>query len=274
MKNIWAIAAREIKASFLSPVAYVAIAAFLFVSGLIFSYSLFGFNEACRQARQMQAGMDPDMLQSLNLNEWVIAPFLWITCYVLLAVVPFITMRLLAEEAKLGTDELLYTSPVSPLEIVAGKYLAALLILLVMLIVVFADPVILFKFGNPDLGPTLSGCLGVLLTAAAFVAVGLFASSLTKSQLVAALVCFAFLFVFLLFKVPSIIVKSMTVGIPSAKQQILGWLADLFAYLSLTEHFYSMVEGKIYLKDVVFYLSLIFFFLFLTLRVVESRRWR
>jgi ABC-2 type transport system permease protein len=274
MKNIWAIAARELKASFLSPVAYVAIAGFLFVSGIIFSYSVFQFNEYCRQVPQMQAGMNPDMLRDLNLNEWVIAPFLLVTCYILLVVVPFVTMRLFAEETKLGTDELLYTSPVSPLEIVAGKFLAALCILSAMVVFVFAHPLLLFRFGNPDIGPMLSGYLGVFLTAAAFAAVGLFASSLTKSQLIAAVVCFAFLFAFLLFKVPSMLVKSMAVAIPGARQQIMTWLADLFAYLSLTDHFYSMVEGKIYVKDVVFYLSFIFFFLFLTLRVCESRRWR
>src|SRR5919198_473433 len=166
MRNVWAVTTRELRAYFLSPLAYIVMAFFLFGSGLLFALII----EQSREAS----------LRGLISNVSVLFLF----------VVPMISMRLLAEEQRTGTIELLLTNPVQEWQIVSGKFLASILMILVMLGLTLLFPLFLFLFGNPDRGPILSGYVGIILQAAAFLAVGLWASSLTENQIVAAILSF------------------------------------------------------------------------------------
>src|SRR5689334_12569319 len=171
VRNVWAVATRELRSYFLSPLAYVIIALFLALSGYLFALILANGREAS--------------LRGLVQNVSVLYLF----------IVPAISMRLLAEEQRTGTVELLLTNPVQEWEIVTGKFLASVMLLMIMLALTLLYPVFLFAFGNPDRGPIITGYLGVVLQAAAFLAVGLWASSMTQNQIVAAIIAFALLLV-------------------------------------------------------------------------------
>jgi ABC-2 type transport system permease protein len=235
--RISAVAQRELQSYFVSPVAYIVIAFFLIISGLLFALIVGSTREAT--------------LRYLFSNVSVI--FLFIT--------PLLTMRLLAEEQRTGTIELLLTNPVRDAEVVIGKYLAALGVLAVMLALTLYYPVLLILLGgNPDRGPLVTGYLGVLLLGAAFLAVGLFASSLTQNQIVAAVITFAVLLVLWL----SDGLQTFTSGV----------LASIVSYLSVNGHFQEFSSGIIDSQDVLYFLTLILGGLFLTYLSVQSRRWR
>lgn len=235
MRKIGTVCRREVYGYCHSPVAYVATAAFLVLSGYFFFVIL---------AATGLARMDP-----VFGNIAVI----------LLFVSPILTMRSLAEERRLGTDEFLLTSPLTLTEIVLGKYLALLALLAVMLLLTGAYPLILWRWGDPDWGPIISGYLGIFLLGAAFMAVGLFASSLTENQVISGMVGFGLL---LLFWLLSWLAAAAT-----------GWMRSLIEAVSLFDRFSGFAVGVIDSSDVLFYLSFIFIFLFLTVRVLEKRRW-
>ena len=238
MRNTLAVAERELKSYFVSPIAYVITALFLLISGFLFSVILLQSNEAT--------------LRYLFSNLGVI--WLFIT--------PALTMRLLAEESRTGTIELLLTNPVRDIEVVIGKYLGALGFLLVMLACTLYYPALLFIFGepDPDVGPMISGYVGVILQGAAFLAVGLLASSLTQNQIVAAVLTFAILLIMWLSES-----VANFVGRP---------IGDLMRYLSVTSHFQDFSRGVIDTTHVIYFLSVVAAALFLTLLSLQSRRWR
>lgn len=258
MRNALAIAGREIRSYFVSPIAYVVLTGFLLLAGWFFFNLLARFSYLLQLYSSFQRS--PETLDRLNLNDFVIAPLLHNLSVVLVILVPVITMRSFAEEKRLGTFELLLTSPLRIGEIVAGKFLAGLFFLLVMIGLTFIYPVILFVYGNPEVGIVLSGYLGLLLLAASFLSVGMLTSSLTENQIIAAVSCLVVLL--LLY--------------------VIGWPADtasavtgaVLRYLSLTEHFGELVKGVIDTKDLVYFLSVTAVALFLTHRSVESLRWR
>jgi ABC-2 type transport system permease protein len=179
---------------------------------------------------------------------------------ILLLMLPLLTMRLFAEEKKTGTEELLYTSPVSIVQIILGKYVASLIVLALMLGLTWILAAFVFVFGNPEVAPFLNGYLGLFLMGAAFIAVGLFFSSLTENQIVAAVLTFGAL---LLFWVLSWAASSAG-----------GLWKGALEYLSFFQHFDDMTRGILDTKDLVYYLSFAFFALFLTHAVIQSRRWR
>jgi ABC-2 type transport system permease protein len=235
--RIAAVTERELKSYFVSPVAYVVIAFFLLLAGYLFSGILMQTREAT--------------LRYLLSNISVL--FLFIT--------PILTMRLLAEENKNGTIELLLTNPIRDSEVVLGKYLAVVAILVVMLGLTLYYPAILYLMGGrPDQGPMLTGYLGVILLGAGCLALGLFASSLTQNQIVAAVVTFALLIVLWL----SDVIQSLAGGVVS----------DVAGYLSVNNHFQEFSRGVLDTKDVVYFVTLILAGLFLTMLSVQSRRWR
>ena len=234
MRNTLAIAERELKSYFVSPVAYVVTALFLLIAGYLFSVILLNTNEAT--------------LRYLISNLSVI--WLFIT--------PALTMRLLAEEARTGTIELLLTNPVRDVEVVLGKYLGALAFLLVMLAFTLYYPALLFIFGNPDRGPMIAGYIGVVLQAAAFLAVGLLASSLTQNQIVAAVLTFAILLIMWLSEA-----VANFVGKPAS---------DVMRYLSVTSHFQDFSRGVIDSSHVIYFLSVVAAALFLTFFSLQTRR--
>ena len=208
----------------------------------------------------MQAAQNPYYAQQLNVNQMVLAPtFQNITIFFLL-LLPALTMRLFAEEKKLGTDELLFTSPVSVAEIIGGKYLASLIMLALMLALSAVSCVFTFLYGNPELAPLLAGYLGLFLMGAAFMAIGLFFSALTESQVVAVIVPMGLNLLFYI----------LSWAAASAK----GAVKSLLDYLSFIQHFDQLVKGVLDSKDIVYFLSFCFLWLFLTHSVILSRRWR
>ena len=255
MKNIWYITKKEIKTYFTSPIAYVAITVFLVLVGFFF-YSLINwFN-----MQSMQMARYPQYLEQLNINQMVYSPLFNNISIILLLMIPLITMRLFAEEKKIKTDELLYTSPVSVNQIILGKYFASLFVLFIMLLLTGVLSIFTFAYGNPELAPLLNGYLGLFLLGAAFMAVGIFFSSLTENQIVAAMLTFGALLLF----------------------WVLNWAANaaggiwgsVLNYISFFQHFGDMTEGILDTSDLVYYLSFIFLGLFLTHSVIQSRRWR
>lgn len=257
MRNVLAIAAKDIRSYFVSPIAYVVMTGFLLLGGWFFFNLLARFNLLLQLYSSFQ---NPEALQRLNLNDLVIAPLLHNLSVVLVILVPVITMRAFAEEKKSGTYELLMTSPVSVTEVVLGKFLGAFVCVAAMLVLTAVYPAILLAYGNPEIGVVLGGFLGLLLLATAFLSVGLLTSSLTENQIIAAVSCLVVLLLLYVIAWPA-----DTAG------EVMG---AVLRYLSLTEHFAEMVKGVIDTKDVVYFLSVILLALFLTHRSVESLRWR
>ncbi|MCL4459740.1 MAG: ABC transporter permease [Chloroflexi bacterium] len=236
MRNILALTEKEIKTYFVSPVAYVVMAAFLVVTGFFFAAIISALREAS--------------MRYLFYNMSII----------LLLLSPIITMRLLAEEQRSGTIELLLTNPVRDAEVVLGKFLASLALFILMLVPTALYSLLLFTYGDPDGGPIITGYIGLLLIGAAFLSFGLLASSLTQNQIIAAVISFGGLLVFWFI---------------DALSGILGQtLSGVLDYLSLAQHFYDFPKGVIESQHIVFYVSFIIACLFLTTRSLETRRWR
>ena len=185
LRDIFHIAGRELRAYFVSPIAYVVMTGYMVLTGWFFFNLLMQFNRLMNMYQMFQR---PDIVQQMNLNEMVMTPLLYNMTIVLLLMVPLITMRLFSEEKKLRTEELLLTSPVSVNALVLGKYLSSLVFLFILLGLTAVYPWILFHYGSPlpELGSILTGYLGMFFLGAAFISVGLFSSSLTENQIVAA----------------------------------------------------------------------------------------
>ncbi len=254
MRNVLLICQKELKSYFASPIAYAVMALF----GLIFG---FAFYTATKQMMQMtfQAQMMGGP-QNMNVNEQVIRPLLGFAGTIALFLIPMITMRLVAEEKRTGTIELLLTSPVTDLEIILGKWLGAMALYACVLGMSVINVALLFLWGKPDLKPVLVAYLGLLLQGGCLLAIGTFVSTLTRNQIVAGGVTF---FVSLLLW----LLSWYTAFDSSATAQVIS-------YLSIVTHMENFTKGVLSSKDVVFYLSLIFFSLFLTTRSMESLRWR
>jgi ABC-2 type transport system permease protein len=254
LRNIRAIAAKELRAYYSSPVAWVLMGLFAALFGYFFIVYLDAF---VRESMGGQFGQGP---QTVNVNMSMIRPLLGNASILILFVLPMVTMRSYAEEKKTGTIELLLTSPLKDVEIVLGKYAGAMAMYLGLLGVTFLYMLILFIWGNPSWQTVLSGYLGLFLLGGGFVATGLFISTLTNNQMVAGTASFV---VFLLL-------------------WIISWFADsagsfwgsVLRYLSITEHFDDFGKGVIDTKHLVFYLSFIVFGLFLATKSVDSDRWR
>jgi len=255
MRNIFTIAGKEIRSLFVSPIAYVVLTGFLLLGGWFFFNYLFRFNYMLTLYTGLQ---NMEGLQSLNLNEYVMAPLLHNLTIVLVIMIPIITMRAFAEEKRNGTYELLLTSPLRVTEIVLGKFLGAIAFIAIMILLTAIYPGILLLFGNPELGVVTAGYLGLFLLASVFVSVGLLTSSLTENQIVAAITCFVILLLLYVIAWPA-----ETAGFG---------MGHLLKYLSVTEHFGEMVKGLIDTRDIVYFLSLIVLSLFLTHRTVEASR--
>jgi ABC-2 type transport system permease protein len=253
MRNVLAIAAKELRGYFASPIAYIVIGFFALLYGWFFYAILSFFN---RQSMQMSMGMGGTM----NINQMLIGPLLTNATVVILFVLPMITMRTYAEEKRSGTIELLLTSPITDTQIILGKFLGAMGLYVALLAVTLIHMGILFWFGSPDWKPVATGYLGLLLMGACFLSVGLLISSLTKNQIVAGMVTFA---VFLMLWVINWI--GTFVG-PTAQA--------VLAHISITDHFDDFARGVIDTKHLVYYLSFISFGLFLTAKSVDTERWR
>ncbi len=255
MRNVLAIAGKELRAYFASPIAYIIIGFFALLYGWFFYVPLEYFNR-----QSMQMGMQGG--GGININQMLINPVFTNATVVMLFLLPAITMRTYAEEKRSGTMELLLTSPLTDAQIILGKFLGAMGLYASMLAVTVLHMLVLFLFTdpNPDWKPIATAYLGLLLMGGCFIAVGMLISSLTKNQIVAGIATFS---VFLMLWVINWI--GTFVG-PTAQ--------SILAHLSLTDHFDDFARGVIDSKHLVYYLSFISLGLFLTAKSVDSERWR
>jgi ABC-2 type transport system permease protein len=253
MRNVLAIAQKELKGYFASPTAYIVIGFFTFLYGWFYVTILDYF---MRMGMQAQFGGP----QTINVNQSLIRPLFQNVPILMLFVMPMVTARIYAEEKRSGTIELLLTSPLTDLEIILGKFLGALLLYAVMLVVTLIHIAVLFAYGTPEWKPLVTAYIGLLLMGGSFIALGLFISSLTKNQVVAGTVTFS---VFLLL-------------------WVITWIGDtggptvsaVTNYLSIINHFDDFSKGIIDTTHLIYYFSFISFSLFLTLKSVDSERWR
>jgi ABC-2 type transport system permease protein len=265
MKHVTTIASRELRSLFVSPVAYAVITLFVLLAGFFFLSSLLQFEEYVLRMQQFQYF---DQLKELNLNDHVIAPFLGVMSIVLLFMVPGITMGLFASEKANHTDELLLTSPLTMWDIVLGKFLAAAAFVTLLVVLLTLYPALLMMYGDPELKKTFAGLLGLWLVGLTYAAVGAFASSLTRNQIIA----FAFSFVLLLILWMLSFLADL--GAAGGAAGSASWLTDFLRWLSTAEHFERFVKGLIDTGDLAYFGVMIGSALLLTKFAVESVRWR
>src|SRR5687767_439252 len=254
MSNVLAIAGKELRAYFSSPIAFVVIGFFSLMFGFFYYSLLLYFDRQSMQAGGFGGG------PSVNVNEQFLRPVFLNATVIFLFVLPLVTMRTYSEEKRSGTMELLLTSPLTDLQIILGKFLGAMGLYAAMLAVTMIHVGLLFVFGNPEWRPVATTYLGLLLMGGCFISVGLLISSLTKNQIVAGMATFG---VFLMLWVINWI-ASFT---GPATQAVLN-------YLSITDHLDDFTKGIIDTKHLVYYISFIAFGLFLTARSVDTERWR
>jgi ABC-2 type transport system permease protein len=246
---------KEMRLYFGSPVAYVVFAFYLFISGYFFATIFLFYSDA-----SMRSFMQPQFGQNLNVIDNVMRPLFTNMSLVLLFFMPMLTMRLFAEEKRAGTIELLLTYPVRDGEVLAGKYLAALALYAILLVLTLLYPGLIAYFTRVEWGPILTGYLGLLLIGATFLAVGVLVSSLTENQIVAGFGTFGILLGF----------------------WVVGWGAEfaggnlrtVLQYLSIGDHLEGFTRGLVDTKDLVYFASAVALALFLTLRSLEAKRWK
>jgi len=254
MRNVIALARKELWSYFASPIASIVMGFYALLFGYFF-YALLAFFE--RQSMQMSMGMGP---MTMNINQMLIAPLFMNATVIALFVLPMITMRTYSEEKRSGTIELLLTAPLTDFQIIMGKFLGAMGLYAAMLAVTLLHMAVLFYYGDPEWRPVATGYLGMLLLGGCFISVGLLISSLTKKQIVAGMVTFA---VFLML-------------------WVINWIGSfagpttqaVLSHLSIVEHFDDFAKGVIDTKHLVYYVSFIVFGLFLTAKSVDTERWR
>ncbi|MDY6968181.1 MAG: ABC transporter permease [Spirochaetota bacterium] len=255
MINFYAILKRELKSYFTSPIAYMVITVFSVISGYFF-YSFF----ALFGVMSVQSMNNPYMQSALNITEEVVGPTFSTLSIVILFMTPFLTMRLFSEEKKSGTIELLMTFPVRDIEIILGKFGASFVTFLTMLVPTIIYQIILYSLGKPEIGPIISGYLGLILLGASFISLGIFISTLTENQIIAAVVTFGALLLFWIIQWAANFAGPL--------------LGKVLVHLSIIEHYQEFSRGVLDTNDIVFYLLFTFFFLFLTLKSLESLKWR
>ncbi|MCG8499446.1 MAG: ABC transporter permease subunit [Firmicutes bacterium] len=231
-----AIFKRELKSYFYSPIGYIFVGFFLLLSGYFFATG------------NLMSGIADMKMVFGNLS------------IVFLFLVPILTMRLISEEKKSKTDQLLLTSPVSLTGVVIGKYLAAVAVFLISLLITGVYPIILYIFSSPSLGEILAGYLGFFLMGSAFIAIGLFISSMTENQVISAVASFGVLL--LLWLIDMIV--------PFIQNP---FIARAIEWLSILRRFQDFTLGILSLSPIVYYVSFSVAFVFLTVRVLEKRRW-
>jgi len=239
MINMPVIARRELNAYFLSPLAYVVLAGFALVHGLLFVISV------------GRAPLDPD--------QGIMQAF-WDTLWLLMFVAPVITMRLISEEASSGTIQTLLTAPVTHAEVVLGKYVGALIFAMAMILPLGLEVAFMSAVFDIDYGPVMAGFLGVFLVAAQFLAVGVLCSCFTRVQVVSAILSLAALLtLFVLWKL---------IGDGASRA------AQVLRYIAPPMHFVSFIRGVVDSRDLVYFLATTVFALYVSVRVLECKTWR
>jgi gliding motility-associated transport system permease protein len=255
MANIWAIFKKELRSYFVSPVAYGVLAIFAGMAGFFFWVIT-----SVYQTASLQSMMNPMMGQGLTPSEWVFRPLFRNLAVIMLFMMPALTARLFAEEKKQGTAELLFTYPIRDIELLLGKFLAAVALFLCMLGMTLVYPLLLAPFVRIEWVTLLAGYLGLVLLGVAFLALGALVSTLTEHQLVAFAITFGAALLLWIVAWPA--------------DQAGASMRTVMNHLSIIAHQEGFSKGVIESKDVIFYLNFTLLFLFLTLRSLESKRWR
>jgi ABC-2 type transport system permease protein len=261
VRNYFAIVRKELYGFFVSPIAYAVLGVFYAVSGYFFFGITTSIIESLQQMgfQSQQFGSAPPPMDAFSL---IMSNIFNIISTIFLLVMPLITMGIFAEEKKRGTVELLFTSPLTHLQLILGKFTAAMAFLLVMLVPTILKLCLLYFYSDPlpPLTPVLNGFLGALLLGGALLSLGIFASSLTESQIVAGILSFGFFII--LWVVDWMAGASSTLG------------NEVLRYLSIMNHYEDFTKGVLDTSHVFFYLSLIFMGLFLTSVSLNSPKWR
>ncbi|MEE9281446.1 MAG: ABC transporter permease subunit [Myxococcota bacterium] len=258
MRHIPAIAGRELRSIFATPVAYVIFTVYAVFAGFIFFASLGLF---LTQLQQIQALGMLQLLEQWNLNDVVIAPAFFTFAIVFLVLIPLLTMRAFAEERATGSIELLLTSPVSVWEIVIGKYLAVLAIVALLVALTALYPGLLFLYGNPEVLQTLTGLLALFLYGAALAALGCFVSALTRNQIIAGSV--------------GIVAALVLLVLPAAAEGAQNeGVRSLLQYLGTSSHYEHGLRGELRSEDLAYFGAMILIFLSLGRAAIDSLRWR
>ncbi|MCH7925174.1 MAG: ABC transporter permease subunit [Planctomycetes bacterium] len=239
MRNVVTMAQHEIGAYFLSPIAYAVSAIFLFSAGLAF-----GLGTVTQGGEASMRGL---------FDFWIIL--------ILAFVLPMLTMRLMSEELRSGTIETLMTAPITEAEVVVGKFLGAFAFFVILLASLLVFPIMLGRYGSLDLGLLTCHYIGLLLLGALYISVGLFFSTMTKHQVISVLASFTLL-------------ALMTFASHALAQQTEGWIKVLLQQLSIRTHFQDFVRGTLDLNHLVFFVTTTAFFLFISVKTLETRRWQ
>jgi len=238
MRNTLAVFKKEYKTYFNTPIAYIIITVFLLITNWLFYKGFFLINQAT-------------MRSFFGSMPWIFLFF-----------VPAITMRLWAEEKRSGAIELIMTLPLKDIEVILGKYLASLVFLIITILLTLSIPITLSYMGEPDNGPIIGGYLGIIFLGSAYLAIGAFISSLTKNQIIAFILSIAVCF------------GLFIVGENIVLMNVPYFIAPFLEYMGLGSHFASISRGVIDTRDIIYYLSIVVFFIYLNIRSVESRKWR
>ena len=260
LRNVAAIVQKEWHHYFGSPIAWVGLFVWTLLFGIFFYFGFTFFLEMSMRASQqaMQYGGPT----RLSINEMLIRPVIQNMAVVALFIAPMLTMRLFAEEKRQGTLELLATSPLSDLQVVVGKFLSASGLYLLMILAGLVNVALMWTYAEtpPEWPPILTGALGLFLLGASFLAMGTFVSTLTRNQIVAGILSVC------------LFLGMWTLG--WADSPTAGPVMKAVSYLGVTSHLEDLAKGVVDLKDIVFYLSVIVFGLFLAHQSIESQRWR
>ena len=256
MKNVLALVGKEMRLYFVSPVAYIVAMVFLLVTDYLFYSQIVYFSNLSTQMMQFQQN-----LPQLNIHIVVFRPAFMNMGVILLLLVPLLTMRLIAEEKKGRTLEFLLTSPVTITEIVLSKFLAAFGLYLLLLALTLHVPLILSTLTTVSMKPLLISYLGLMLMGGVFIAFGLFASTLTENQIIAAVLSFGILIGLWLIS-------------PGSEEAVSTPMGSVLNFLSLISHLDNMLKGLLDTRDLSYFLSMMLLGFFLSHRVVESSRWK
>jgi len=258
MRNILAIVERELRAYFSSPIAYVVLTIFIFISGLFFRSILAQVMQMGLMSQMQAAQLGP---RPMDMPGMISRGFLSTMSVILLFIMPMLTMGLFSEEKKRGTIELLLTSPLTDLQVVLGKFFAGAAFFVILLLSTWVPMAALYVYGSPASGPILTAYLGLLLYGLALIAIGLFISTLTENQIIAAVLSFGTIMILWLVDVVANNAES-----PTSK--------GLLTYLSILSHLDDFMKGVLSTSHIIFYVSLMLVGLFLTYRSIDSLRWR
>jgi len=258
MRNILAIVERELRAYFTSPIAYVVLTIFVFLSGLFFRSILAQVLQMGLMSQLQAQQLGP---RAMDMPGMITRGFLSTMSVILLFVMPMLTMGLFAEEKKRGTIELLLTAPLTDLQVVLGKFFAGVTFFLILLLTTWIQTGMLYLYSTPASGPIFTAYLGLLLYGLALIAIGLFISTLTENQIIAAVLSFGTIMVLWLVDV-----LANNADSTSGKA--------VLTYLSILSHLDDFMKGVLSTSHIIFYMSLMLVALFLTYRSIDSLRWR